>query len=259
MTATVPTLASVLAVSLVSIAGLATLSMREARVQSLAGLLVSFAAGTLLGDAFLHLLPEALARSGASARAPFAPLAPLVSVLAGILLFFVVEKLLLHRHGPVHAHAHPGEARPELALINVVGDAIHNFIDGALIAGSYLADPVLGLSTTLAVVFHEIPQELGDFGVLVRSGLSVRRALLVNLGSASMAILGSVAVLVTGAAAGTAVGEFLVPITAGGFIYIALADLIPDLQHDRTRRGLVVQSALMAAGIGIMAALTALD
>ena len=249
-------LASVIAVSLVSLVGLTTLSMNDARVRSLAAVLVSFAVGALLGDAFIHLIPEIFA-----AR-PEAPLTPSLLILGGVLLFFVVEKLLRHQHGPIHRHFHAEDhhhEQPALAAINFVGDAIHNFIDGVLIGASYLVSPALGVSTTLAVLFHEIPQELGDFGVYLHSGLTVRKAVLMNLASASMAILGTVAMLAVGADIGTAASNVLVPITAGGFVYIAAANLIPELQHDHSLKGLFVQASLIALGIAAMAGLTVLD
>ena len=158
--------------------------MNEPRARRLAALLVSFAVGALLGDAFIHLIPQAFEQDAVTLR-------PSLLILGGMLLFFVVEKLLRHEHGLLHKHHHPeASTRPELAAINVLGDAIHNFLDGVLIAASYLVSPALGLATTVAVLFHEIPQELGDFGILVHSGLSVRRAVLFNLVSASVAILG---------------------------------------------------------------------
>lgn len=246
-------LASVAAVSLVSLVGVATLSLDAARLRRLAVVLVSFAAGALLGDAFIHLVPEAFARCGPGLR-------PSLLVLAGMLLFFVVEKLLRHAHGPLYLHAHGGATpRPELAAINVVGDAVHNFLDGALIAASWLASPTLGLSTTVAVLLHELPQELGDFGVLVHSGLGVRRAVWLNLASACVAFLGAGLTLVAGSGAARAVTEPLVPIAAGGFVYIAAADLIPELQHDRSLRALAVQASLLTAGIAVMALLAAVE
>jgi zinc and cadmium transporter len=246
-------LASVVAVSLVSLVGLATLSASERRVRRIATVLVSFAVGALLGDAFIHLIPEAFADGSATLR-------PSLLILAGMMLFFLVEKLLRHHHGSLHQH-HPDEqrGRPELAVINIVGDAIHNFIDGILIAASYLASPTLGISTTVAVLFHEIPQELGDFGVLVHSGLGVRKAVLVNFASASLAIAGAILALLVGGVAGSAVVGVMLPVTAGGFVYIAAADLVPELQHDHSARGLLVQASFIAAGIAIMAALTLLE
>ncbi|HXG52799.1 MAG TPA: ZIP family metal transporter [candidate division Zixibacteria bacterium] len=248
------TIASVLAVSLVSLVGVLTLSMDEARVRALATFFVSFAVGALLGDAFIHLIPgtfEAFAAAGAS-------LAASLLILAGMMAFFVVEKLLRHTHGVLHAHHHPGETvrRPELAAINVLGDAIHNFIDGLVIGASYLAGPTLGISTTIAVVLHEIPQELGDFGILVHSGLSVRRAVLLNLASASVAIVGAGVSLGAGTVAHEAVTRTLLPVTAGGFVYLAAADLIPELQHDRSVRALGLQTGLITTGIAVMGLLT---
>lgn len=239
-------LASVAAVSLVSLVGLASLSMAAGRLRRLATVLVSFAVGALLGDAFIHLMPETFARRHGST------LAPSLRILAGVLLFFVVEKLLRGRR-------RSGEAVRPLATINIIGDAIHNLIDGVLIGASYLASPALGVSTTVAVLFHEIPQELGDFGVLVHGGLGVRKAVLLNLASASLAIVGTAGTLLVGQAAGTTVTALLVPLTAGGFVYIAAADLIPELQRDRTGRGLFTQAALIALGIAVMALLTLLE
>ena len=246
---------SVTAVSAVSLVGLLTLSMSEARVRRLATIFVSFAAGALLGDTFIHLVPEIFARaSGTDA------LRASLLILAGMLLFFIVEKLLRHEHGLLHRHHHhePIE-HPELAVMNLLGDAIHNYIDGLLIGASWLAGPELGISTTIAVLLHEIPQELGDFGILVHSGLSVRQATLLNVASAAVAILGTATAVFAGTVAHLHTTEVLVPITAGGFVYIAAADLIPELQHDRTVRALFVQTALISCGIAVMALLTWID
>jgi zinc and cadmium transporter len=143
--------------------------------------------------------------------------------------------------------------------VNLLGDALHNFADGILIGASWLAGPAIGLSTSVAVLLHEVPQELGDFGILVRGGLSVRRAILLNLAVASLAIAGTLVALAVGSVARDLVGEVLLPVTAGGFVYIAAADLIPELQHDRTPRALALQTALIGAGIGVMALLTFLE
>jgi zinc and cadmium transporter len=247
--------ASVIAVGAVSLAGLMTLSLNEARIRSLATLFVSFAAGALLGDTFIHLVPDIFARSGERDA-----LRASLLILAGMLLFFCVEKLLRHEHGILHRHHHfEPTTRPELAAINLLGDAVHNYIDGLLIGASWLAGPELGVSTTIAVILHEIPQELGDFSILVHSGLSVRNAALLNAASAAVAIAGTATAVIAGAVLHARVVTFLVPITAGGFVYIAAADLIPELQHDRTLRGLAVQSALIACGIAVMALLTLAD
>ena len=247
--------ASVILVSVVSLAGMLTLSMSEARVRRLATFFVSFAAGALLGDTFIHLVPEIFT----DARGPRALQASLF-ILAGILLFFVVEKLLRHQHGLLHRHHHhEGIERPELAGVNILGDAIHNYIDGLLIGASWLASPALGISTTLAVLLHEIPQELADFSILIHSGLTVRQAALLNAGSAAVAILGTATAVLVGTVAHEQLTQVLVPLTAGGFVYIAAADLIPELQHDRSLRALAVQTSLIACGIAVMALLTLVD
>jgi zinc and cadmium transporter len=254
VTAQTASILSVLAVSLISLAGLAALSLGEARLRKVASVLISFAVGALLGDAFIHLIPETF-----SGGTP--PLGGSLLILGGMMLFFAVEKLLRHHHGLLHQHHHgkrQGE-RFELAAINVFGDAIHNFIDGLLIGASYLASPTLGVSTTAAVLFHEIPQELGDFSILVHSGLSVRKAVLLNLASAGAAVVGTVTALLAGAVAGEAIVRLLLPVTAGGFVYIAAANLIPELQEDRRLPALAWQLLLMVLGIGLMALLAAFD
>ncbi|RPH66095.1 MAG: ZIP family metal transporter [Myxococcaceae bacterium] len=256
MNAVLWSVASVVLVSGVSLVGVLTLALDERRVRRLSTGFIGFAVGALLGDSFIHLLPDVFTRADAA----HSPLARSLLVLAGMLLFFVVEKLLRHSHGPLHTQFHGAAvARPELAAINVLGDAVHNFIDGALIAASYLASPELGIGTTLAVILHEIPQEIADFGILVHSGLSVRKAVLLNLASASVALLGMVGVLAAGTMVHDRVSALLVPVTAGGFVYLASADLIPELQHDRSLRAVLSQSALIASGVGVMALLTLLE
>jgi zinc and cadmium transporter len=228
--------------------------MDESRVRLLAAFFISFAVGALLGDAFIHLIPQTFAAEQARKSA----LEFSLLVLGGILGFFIVEKLLLHRHGALYEQFHGSEKidRPELAAINLLGDAIHNFIDGLMIGASYLVSPGLGLSTTVAVLFHEIPQEFGDFGILIHSGLTVRIAVLLNLASASLAILGAAISLIIGTVAREGVTTVLIPITAGGFVYLAAADLIPELQHDRSVRALLTQTGLISSGIAIMGLLT---
>ncbi len=257
MMTTILAFASVVAVSLVSLVGVVTIAMDEARVRRLATLFISFAVGALLGDAFIHLIPGTF-ETGASGKAP---MTASLLILGGMMVFFVVEKLLQHHHGVLHDYFHGQEpgSRPELVVINVLGDAVHNFIDGLVIGASYLVSPTLGVSTTMAVLLHEIPQEFGDFGILIHSGLSVRRALLVNLGSASVAIIGTALSLSAGAVAKESVTTILVPLTAGGFVYLAAADLIPELQHDRSLRALIVQTFLISLGIAVMGLLTLVE
>ncbi len=246
MNAVAFSLLSVAVVSAVSLIGLLTLSLREERMQRLNTSFVSFAVGALLGDAFIHLIPELFSRPGSSLRRS-------LGILGGMLVFFVVEKVIRgHSHAkPNHSHLR----RPELATINLTGDGLHNFIDGVVIGASYLVSPTLGLTTTIAVLAHEIPQELGDFAILLRSGLTVRQAALLNLASASVALVGTALVLVAGSLIGHQIAAALVPFTAGGFIYLATADLMPELQLEAGRGSLVAQTALIAGGMAVMVAL----
>src|SRR5687768_13320257 len=160
-------LAAVVLVSVVSLVGASSLVLKEKWLKPTLIVLVAFAAGALLGDAFLHLLPETIAESGElRVSTSFA-------VLAGVSTFFVLEKGL-HWH---HSHIGHEETVHPVAITNLVGDGLHNFLDGAIIAASFAVSPQLGVATSIAVALHEIPQELGDFGILVHSGLSPRKAL----------------------------------------------------------------------------------
>lgn len=214
------------------------------RLRNITLFLVSFAVGALLGDAFIHLLPESFEQLGTSSVTS-------LYVILGILLFFVLEKFLRWRHCHIPTskqHVHP------LATMNLVGDGIHNLIDGMLVGASYMVSFPIGLTTTLAVFLHEIPQELGDFGVLVHGGLTVKRALIFNLLSALIAVLGAVVSIV----AGSQVQDFslsLLPVTAGGFLYIAGSDLIPELHHEVKASTSLWQLILIVLGVAIMALL----
>lgn len=244
-------LLSTLAVSSVSLMGLVAVSIGEHRTRRLTTPLVALGVGALLGDAFIHLVPEALESSGAP------PLGPSLLVLAGVLVFFAVDKLIRRRADARGLGA--TQPRIELVVLNAAGDGVHNFIDGVLIAAAHLVSPSLGLSTTLAVICHEVPQELADFAILVHAGMNTRRAIALNLASASAAVLGTVCTLAIGATAGPALVRVLIPVTAGGFVYIAAANLMPDLQRDRSLGALVSQLSLIAFGIAVMALLTLLE
>lgn len=207
--------------------------------------MVSFAAGGLLGGAFLHLLPELVEEGHFNVMTS-------LYILLGILIFFVLEKILHWRHchlAATKSHTHT------LGYMNLIGDAFHNFTDGALIAGSYLLSVPVGIATTIAVIMHEIPQEMGDFGVLLHSGMKVKKALLFNFLSALTAVLGAVIILGLGISNENLV-QIIIPITIGGFIYIASADLIPELHKDVKIKNSIIQLISFIIGIGIMFALT---
>ncbi len=237
-----------------SILAAAWLSMRL-----LAGLvrqLVSLSAGLLLGTSVLHLLPEALEQAHDLHALAWTLLATLIG-------FFVLEKLAVLRHshhheGDGHGHHH-GHDRHEAGpggMLILVGDSIHNFTDGVLIAAAFLADAQLGWLTTVAIAAHEVPQEIGDFIVLLNAGYSRRRALLYNLVSGLGAVAGG---LVGYAFLADSVGAlpYAITVAAGSFVYIALADLVPGMHKELKRRESVVQFVLLCAGIALAALLSA--
>src|SRR3989339_637140 len=230
-------LLSTFAVSVISLIGVLTLAMKEKFLNAILFLLVAFSAGALMGGAFLHLIPEAIEKGGTQAVFIF--------VLGGFVLFFFLEKYLFWRHchdGVCHKHA--------FTYLNIAGDSLHNFIDGLVIAGSFSVSTQVGFFTTLLVIFHEIPQELGDFGVLVYGGFSKARAVFFNLLSAAGAILGAgLTILLTSQIQGFTV--FLVPFAAGNFIYIAMVDLIPEIHRVCGERKLPVQDFGFILGSGL--------
>ncbi|HJR59111.1 MAG TPA: ZIP family metal transporter [Vicinamibacterales bacterium] len=201
---------------------------------------ISYAVGTLLGVALLALLPEALDALPASAA--------LGTLLAGVLTFFLLEKLVLWRH--CHdADDHECEVHmSSAASLVIIGDAFHTFVDGAIIAAAVLTSIPLGITTALAVAAHEIPQEVGDVAILLRAGYSRARALTLNIMSAAGGVLGAVAMLTASQAVPTAL-PYVLAFAAGNFLYIAMADLIPDLHRGNVEGGAVRQMALIGAGI----------
>ncbi len=206
--------------------------------------LVSYAVGTLLGVALLVLLPEALAH--------LSPKTVLGSLLGGIMLFFLLEKLVLWRH----CHTHDCEAHGMAAPMVIVGDAFHNFLDGVVIGTAVRTSIPLGISTALAVATHEIPQELGDMAILLQAGYSRRRALLLNLASGASAVLGAI-VAVFALEWLPQINQYVLSIAAAGFLYVAMADLIPDLHRGRIDAKTFRQLALTVAGIGSVVGLNA--
>lgn len=266
----VSVLLSVAVVSLLSLAGAVTLAITSLRRHRVMILLVALAAGSLLGDSVLHLLPEAI-EAWEPAEEPAAgeeehhgfPLTLGLTILGGFFLFFLLEVGLRwgHAHGePEHALGHdPSRHKIEpFGWLNLVGDGIHNFVDGVLIAVAFLANPATGVATAVAVGLHELPQELGDFGVLVRSGMRPARALMYNLLSALLAFLGAGLVLLVGIPEDL-LARFALPLIAGGFLYIASADLIPELHHHTGWRDGSIVFLGMVIGVLSMAALLAFE
>jgi zinc and cadmium transporter len=246
--ATVYTLTSVVLVSLLSLIGIVTLSLKRQLLQKVLIFLVAFAVGALFGDVFIHLLPKSFEQIGMN-------LTTSLLVIGGFAIFFVLEKFIRWRH--VGSATGERNIQPVVA-INLIGDGAHNLIDGMLIAASFMVSTTIGLTTTLAIVLHEIPQEIGDFGILVHGGLSIRKALLFNLAAATLAILGAVITILIGDRFKD-FADYLLPVTAGGFIYIAGPDLIPELQQERKISVSALQFAALGLGVAIMALLTILE
>lgn len=235
-------ISSILAVSLISIFGIITLFLNTEKLKKVLLFLVSFSAGALLGDAFLHLLPEVIEENGFGLNISF-------SILAGIAAFFVIEKIIhwhhCHHAMPSEHHIHP------FAITNLVGDGVHNFIDGIIIAASYLVSLPVGIATTIAVILHEIPQEIGDFGVLIQGGFSKAKAIFFNFITALIAVAGGIfALLVSNYTENITL--YLVPFAAGGFIYVASADLIPEIHKETNAKKSLVQFFSFLLGITVM-------
>lgn len=241
-------LASVFVVSLFSLIGILTIAFDEERVKKMMTFMVSFAVGGLFGDAFIHIFPDIYATADSRIGVSF-------GVLCGIFVFFILEKFICWRH--CHAGACDIHTQP-VVFLNLIGDGIHNFLDGIIIGSTYLVSIPLGVSTTLAVVFHEIPQEMGDFGILIQGGLSRWRALLLNFLCASLAILGAVLALTIGPQIRN-FSSFALPFTAGGFIYIAGSDLIPELHKEVRFSQSLLQLVSLILGVGVMAFLLILE
>ena len=266
MSPSVAALLSVVGISLASLAGALTLSLGKARLERVIFLLVAFAVGAMLGGALLHLIPESYEALGGG------PTTGLL-VLTGVVAFFVLEKFLhwRHQHGAPEAiegatghtpHAHHGHSHgldgspgpAPFALVKLVGSVAHNVIDGAIVAASYMVSIQTGVVTTIAVMLHEIPQEIGNFGVLVYGGYPPRKALLYNFAAGLGGLVGAGLVLSLGEGV-EGLADYLLPLTAGAFLYIAGSDLIPELnrRHSYPATKAVGQLVMMVLGIAVMA------
>ncbi|MCB9798470.1 ZIP family metal transporter [Candidatus Nomurabacteria bacterium] len=234
---------STLIVSAISLVGIFTLSLKAEKLERFLFVLVSFSAGTLLGDAFLHLIPEIAETCSFDLLVSF-------GILAGIGVMLFLEKVI-HWH---HCHSPSKHKSHAFAKMNLIGDALHNFLDGLVIGAAYTVSIPIGIATTIAVILHEIPQEIGDFGVLLQGGYKKGQALLLNFFIGLFALLGTVLALSLSKWSEDA-SHALVPFAAGTFIYIALADLFPEI-HKETKLGKsLLQLIAFVFGIGVMALL----
>jgi len=259
MSALFMALLSVILVSLVSLVGIAAFSLRQGSLSKVLFLLVALAAGALLGDAFIHLIPESLSVIGSPVAFGFA-------TLLGLSLFFILEKVLRWHHAHHgdesehvgHEKFERGESHQHLAPMVLLADGMHNIVDGAVIAASYLVSPALGVATTVAVFLHEVPQEIADYALLIHAGFSRTRALMWNFISGLTALIGAGLVFALGSTSET-FGAYAAAVTAGAFIYLAAADLIPDLQKQTNTWASVSALGAFLVGIGAMFALTLLE
>jgi zinc and cadmium transporter len=231
-------LASTFLVSAISIIGILFLVLRKKLLDKILLMLVSFASGSLLGGAFLHLIPEALSPYDESV---------FIVILVGIFVFFLLEKSLWK-----HCHEKECPVHP-FAYLNLFGDGLHNFIDGLIIAASFLVSIPLGTATTLAVISHEVPQEIGDFGILVYGGLSKNKALFYNFLTAITALVGATFMYVLYVFSPFIPNvAYLLAFAAGSFIYIATTDLIPELRKEKNLTISIAQIILLLGGIMFM-------
>ncbi|OGX17881.1 MAG: hypothetical protein A3K83_07805 [Omnitrophica WOR_2 bacterium RBG_13_44_8b] len=225
-------------VSLISLIGIFGLLLNEKILDKILILLVGISGGALIGGAFLHLLPEALEKSNS--------VSTYLYLIAGFILFFVMERYLLWRH----CHEGKCEVHP-VSYLNLMGDGIHNLIDGVIIGASFAVNVKFGIVTTMAIILHEIPQEIGDFGVLVYGGMNKYKALFYNFLSALTAVIGSLIGYIFAEEAGSFT-KFILPFAAGGFIYIAACDLIPEMHKQVDIKKATLSMLFFVTGIVLM-------
>ncbi len=240
------TFGSVLVVSAASLIGVALLGLHQSFLHKILHFLIAFSAGALLGDVFIHILPE-MAESGFTTMTGF-------YFLLGIIVFFLLEKYI-HWH---HGYGENEDTGHATNLLTTFGDALHNLIDGIIIAASFLISIPLGIATTVAVLFHEIPQELGQFAILIHGGWSTTKALIYNFFSALTSVVGAAIVFLFVPGLDEA-PTALLAVAGASFIYIAMSDIIPELQKEKRLSQSVGQVLAFLIGVGVMTALLFLE
>lgn len=233
---------STFVISLGALVGIFTLSMKEEFLNKILLGLVALSSGTLLGGAFIHLLPEGV-------KGDLEPSMFFLIVLGAIILYLLVEKFLHWRH--CHKVGGTCPSHSSIGYINLIGDGVHNFIDGLIIAATFLINIPLGITTAIAIAMHEIPQEIGDFGVLLYSGFKKKKALLLNFIAALTIVLGGLTGWFISHSAEYLTGYFI-PLAAGGFIYIAISDLLPEIRKTKSFGKFFSYFFILLLGIGIM-------
>ena len=231
-------------VSIISFIGALTLFLKEKLLNKILLILVAFSAGALIGGAFLHLIPEAIEEVGLDEGGI---LKIFLYLLLGFCIFFILEQFINWHHH--HATSHPEIT--SFSYLILVSDGIHNFIDGFVIAASFVISLPVGIVTVLAVILHEIPQELGDFGVLIYGGFKKSKALFLNFLTGLLAVFGGVAGFFLSEKIGDSI-VFLLPFAAGNFIYIACSDLIPEIKRKETSKKSLLYFFVFLLGISLM-------
>ncbi len=227
-----------LLISAGSLIGIFTLSMKEAKLEKVLLFLVSLSAGALMGGAFIHLLPEAAEN--------IEPSTLFLIVLFAFILYFFVEKLFHWRH------CHKGKCKIHtFGYMNLIGDALHNFIDGLILSAAFITDIRLGIITTIAIALHEIPQEIGDFGVLLYAGFHKRKALIANFLVALTVVFGGIVGYISNTFSEKFI-TYLIPFAAGGFLYIASSDLMPEIRKEQNIRKSLISFGTFLIGILLM-------
>jgi zinc and cadmium transporter len=235
---------STILVSLISLIGILTLLFKKDFLNKIIIISVAFAAGTMLGASFFDVLPESIDIFGKNT---------FLYALVGILIFFMVERYI-HWHHCHRCHEKHEKIQPSVYL-NLIGDCVHNFIDGTIIAASFLTNLQLGIISTIAIASHEIPQEMGDFAIIVKGGLKPKKGLFYNLLSALLCVIGGL-VAIFFVNISQSVRPILLSIAGGGFIYLSLVDIVPDLHKEIKTQTIVIEGFSLLMGILVMFFLT---
>jgi zinc and cadmium transporter len=237
-------------VSIFSLSGIYALSLKEKTLHRILFFIVGFSAGSILGAVYFDLLPEAIEMLENDVV--------YIYVALGFITFFFIERFIYWYHG--HGHHEDIEEMSEMSgrantkgfvYLNLVGDAIHNFIDGLVISASFLTSVTVGIATTVAVIFHELPQEMGDYGILIYGGFTRKRALLLNFAVALTVVLGGATSLVIIESV-EALSGVLIALAAGGFIYLGASELVPELHQEKTIGRSIVQFVAFLLGMTLI-------
>jgi zinc and cadmium transporter len=234
--------------SLFSLVGIYALSLKENTLHKILLILIAFSAGSILGAAYFDLLPEAIELVEGSLV--------FVYITLGFVLFFFLERFIYWYHGHPHEADITAEfadraAAEGFAYLNLIGDGVHNFIDGMVIAASFFVGFPVGLAATVAVIFHELPQEMGDYGILVYAGFKRSKALLLNFVVALAVVLGGLSAIFF-LETTEALSGLLIAFSAGGFIYLAAAELIPELHKEKSLKKSAIQFVVFILGISLI-------